>query len=53
MCRCYDAQFNPVNTGKNTSGAILRTPPILPINSVDGKLVDAGIFIGDSDVKRG
>ena len=52
MCRCHDALFNPVSAGESIAVATLRTSPILPINSVDGKLVDAGNFIGCVGAKR-
>lgn len=50
---CDDATFDPVKGGRNTGGASCRTLPILPINSVDGKLVVADRFIGSVGVMRG
>ena len=53
QCPCHDATFDPVKGGENTGGATCRTLPILPIKSVDGKLVVADKFIGYVGVKRG
>jgi len=50
---CHEAAFDPLQGGKNTSGVVSRTLPILPIKVVNGKLVAADVFVGYVGGNRG
>jgi Rieske Fe-S protein len=53
ICPCHDAIFDPLQSGKNTAGAVSRTLPHFPIKSDGGKLVVTDVPSSYVGVKRG
>ena len=53
ICPCHDAIFDPLQSGKNTGGAVSRTLPHFPIKSDGGKIVVSDVPSSYVGVKRG